>query len=372
MRPNLLVEEETIAVFDTQHISSNTRSKAQPKLSHFDTVDPFAVNQHNALQLTNDAEDNDSGSDWEDNSPSLASPEVVRLSSVATSRKSLSRKLPPALTESLELLASFSVSGSPRPSETGTIITTIVPSPNPQELSVTMPLVPRKTSKDYTEARKFTLEVAPPVNEEAAVTTPPYRNVTVSSRLGQPYKGHKKSPSGSSLTPRIASITSFASIRSSRTTSSVASTSLVTPSSSLRSYPRQSGDHSDSSNSCGIHRPGGSESVCGPWSGSEELFDEAGPSTNSKESRAERKARKALEAQVFNVDIAPSLRELYDASLLDVIDEHGDRVKFGDLVRGKKTIVVFIRHCEWLSQCYRVIADVLAVLRVLPALRAIC
>jgi hypothetical protein len=345
MRANLLVEEETIAVFDTQHIIPH--SKAQSKLSHFNTVDPFAVNQHNALQLTNDEEDNESGSDWEDNSPSLASPEVIRLSSVATSRKSLSRKLPPALTESLELLASFSVSGSPRPSETGTIITTIVPSPNPQELSVTMPLniMPRKTSKDYTEARKFTLEVAPPVNEEA-VTTPPYRNVNVSSRLRQPYKGHKKSPSGSSLTPRIASITSFASIRSSRTTSSVASTSLVTPSSSLRSYPRQSGDHSDSSNSCGIHRPGGSESVCGPWSGSEELFDEAGPSTKTKESRAERKARKALEAQVFNVDIAPSLRELYDASLLDVIDEHGDRVKFGDLVRGKKTIVVFIRHCE--------------------------
>lgn len=31
---------------------------------------------------------------------------------------------------------------------------------------------------------------------------------------------------------------------------------------------------------------------------------------------------------------------------MDVIDETGARVRFGDLVRNKKTIVVFIRHCK--------------------------
>jgi hypothetical protein len=32
---------------------------------------------------------------------------------------------------------------------------------------------------------------------------------------------------------------------------------------------------------------------------------------------------------------------------MDVIDEHGEKIRFGDLVRGRKTIVVFIRHCEY-------------------------
>lgn len=40
------------------------------------------------------------------------------------------------------------------------------------------------------------------------------------------------------------------------------------------------------------------------------------------------------------------MKELYEASLAEVIDEQGVRVSFGDLVRGKKTIVIFIRHCE--------------------------
>jgi hypothetical protein len=38
------------------------------------------------------------------------------------------------------------------------------------------------------------------------------------------------------------------------------------------------------------------------------------------------------------------MRQLFEASLLDVIDEKGTRVKFGDLVRGRKTMVIFIRH----------------------------
>ncbi|ORY32615.1 AhpC/TSA antioxidant enzyme-domain-containing protein, partial [Naematelia encephala] len=38
------------------------------------------------------------------------------------------------------------------------------------------------------------------------------------------------------------------------------------------------------------------------------------------------------------------MRELFEASILEVVDEAGASVKFGDLVRNRKTIVVFIRH----------------------------
>ncbi|EIW70889.1 hypothetical protein TREMEDRAFT_18693, partial [Tremella mesenterica DSM 1558] len=46
----------------------------------------------------------------------------------------------------------------------------------------------------------------------------------------------------------------------------------------------------------------------------------------------------------FSTDKPPSMKDLFEASLMDVIDENGERVRFGDLVRGKRTIVVFIRH----------------------------
>jgi hypothetical protein len=63
-----------------------------------------------------------------------------------------------------------------------------------------------------------------------------------------------------------------------------------------------------------------------------------------KETRKERKARKAWEEEHFEIDTPPSLKDLFDASYLEVKDETGTRHKFGDLVRERKTIVLFIRH----------------------------
>lgn len=68
--------------------------------------------------------------------------------------------------------------------------------------------------------------------------------------------------------------------------------------------------------------------------------------SGQKESRKVRKARKKAEEEAFDVEKPPTTRELFEASLLEVIDEEGERIRFGDLVRGRKTIVIFIRHCE--------------------------
>jgi hypothetical protein len=66
-----------------------------------------------------------------------------------------------------------------------------------------------------------------------------------------------------------------------------------------------------------------------------------------KETRKERKSRQKLEKENFDPDTPPGLRDLFNASLCEVLDEHGNKTQFGDLVTGKRTIVVFIRHCTF-------------------------
>lgn len=56
------------------------------------------------------------------------------------------------------------------------------------------------------------------------------------------------------------------------------------------------------------------------------------------------------------------MKELFEASLMDVINEHGEKVRFGDLVRGKRTIVIFIRH--WFcSLCAQYIKSIIQEVR---------
>lgn len=76
------------------------------------------------------------------------------------------------------------------------------------------------------------------------------------------------------------------------------------------------------------------------------MAERASSSRRPKESRKERKARKVAEEAAFDVDTAPSAAALFEASLIEVIDEDGERVRFGDLVRQRRTIVIFIRHCR--------------------------
>lgn len=66
-----------------------------------------------------------------------------------------------------------------------------------------------------------------------------------------------------------------------------------------------------------------------------------------KETRKEKKLRQKIEKENFDSETPPGLRDLFTASLCDVVDEHGNKTQFGDLVTGKRTIVIFIRHCRF-------------------------
>jgi len=81
-----------------------------------------------------------------------------------------------------------------------------------------------------------------------------------------------------------------------------------------------------------------------------------------KESRKDKKSRQKLEKESFDSDTPPGLRDLFNASLCEVFDEHGNKTQFGDLVTGKRTIVIFIRHCTFHLLTYRPVL----IYRVLP------
>lgn len=65
----------------------------------------------------------------------------------------------------------------------------------------------------------------------------------------------------------------------------------------------------------------------------------------AKENRKQRKERKRREAEQFSADTPPSLRDLFEAGGCEVMNEHGERVQFRNVIGRGTTIVVFIRHC---------------------------
>ncbi|OCF36950.1 hypothetical protein I316_01548 [Kwoniella heveanensis BCC8398] len=168
--------------------------------------------------------------------------------------------------------------------------------------------------------------------------------IAIEQRISQQ---HKYSPSASS------SSTSINTTKMRKPASSRSSETLMTPSTPFSRLPlpfshrsRLSTD-SSGSNACSSTRS--SASACGTWS----LFDEVQMADNisvrsmakpKKESRSEKKERIKLEKELFDEDRAPTPKMLFEASLLEVVDEHGKRRTFGDLVRNRRTIVIFIRH----------------------------
>ncbi len=83
----------------------------------------------------------------------------------------------------------------------------------------------------------------------------------------------------------------------------------------------------------------------------------AGQSSGLREAMRARREKKKAEKQRFidECEIPPSANDLFDVSMLNVLDSEGKTVRFGDIVKGgggRKTVVVFIRHCE-LMQCQR-------------------
>ncbi|WVQ99210.1 hypothetical protein IAU59_006342 [Kwoniella sp. CBS 9459] len=166
---------------------------------------------------------------------------------------------------------------------------------------------------------------------------------------------HQFTPSASSSSTSVNTnkMLSSSAFRKAGSGSSRSSETLMTPSTPFSRLPlpfshrsRLSTD-SSGSNACPSTRS--SASACGTWS----LFDEVQMADNisvrsmakpKKESRSERKERVKLEREMFDEDRAPTPKMLFEASLLEVVDEHGQRRMFGDLVRNRRTIVIFIRH----------------------------
>lgn len=234
------------------------------------------------------------------NPPSLLGPALA-----AQQSRKLSRKLPPELTESLVDLSRSSMS-SPLPSP----VCAPVSVANIDRPMLTLP------------PAHFVLSVEAPSAELGA------NHAIASSSL------RKASSSCSTRRPSSADTASTMSLR--------------TPNSSLNSLAPSFAPHS-SPLSCSA----GSASTCGSWSLLDDIkFAEAEDAARKpKESRKEKKARKVAEAAAFDVDTLPDVRALFEASLLEVIDEDGERVRFGDLVRHRRTIVVFIRHCKSTASC---------------------
>jgi len=273
-------------------------------------------------------------------------------------KRTLSRKLPPQLTESLEQLAlerhaspphspqsvssrKFSLSRKLPPQLTGSLeVLALQHTPSPHHS-------PQKTSQalfnlqvDLPTHQEHPDDAAPPVFTipfETPASTPTSES-TPSRR--QSKKHYQKRPSVSSSTSTMPSIArraiSTAAIGWPSSPSSKTSTHLMTPSSSIGHIRGSYESHPVSCSS-------GSASTCGTWS----AVDDYDYAPKKREGRKEKKERKKAEKAAFDVDTPPTMRALYEASLMELIDEHGDKVRFGDLVRRGTTIVVFIRHCKW-------------------------
>lgn len=60
-------------------------------------------------------------------------------------------------------------------------------------------------------------------------------------------------------------------------------------------------------------------------------------------SKSDKLRRKELKKR-FDEWNKPNQKEMYEASLLSLRDEYGNRIRFGSLFEGQRTIVCFIRH----------------------------
>ncbi|KAK8864192.1 hypothetical protein IAR55_001438 [Kwoniella newhampshirensis] len=313
--------------------------------------------------------------------PPLRSASVSTLPSVNSVRR-LSRKLPPALTESLENLAQ---SNSPSPSSSSYLVSQRNPldagidthhsceGVSPLTKTIGLPADANEAQQQQLQQQQghqFILSVAEPIssglllaplstrsNSGSGSSTfsqnifyTPNPNLKSDSKPPQKRSIKKGSISGpsSTSTSQLSLRPNMFSRKGSSSSSSNGSTStqLQTPPPSHASrFLTTRGSVSSSSASCGIGRDGSDN--CGTWSIMDEveMSETIAGKKNKKESRTEKKLREKKEKERFDERRPPTAKELFEASLLQVVGEHGERVKFGDLVNGKKrTIVVFIRH----------------------------
>ena len=256
-----------------------------------------------------------------------------------TPQRKLARKLPPRLTESLKGV------GVPpaRPDDSPTVST-------PLPSMFLSPPCSSTPPSSYTPPNAFKLAVDPPSAhfgatfpmQQDASTINPYLTFTPSRKRSNPW-----SAASAPTLSTARRITSALSLRtSSQSTASTASSgqTLLTPTASLHSHFRPSIDSANFPIACSSD----STSLCGTMSAAEEVerAEREDRKRHGRETTREKKARLKAEQEAFDVDTPPTTRESYDASLLEVIAEDGRKVRFGDLVRRRRTIVIFIRHCE--------------------------
>ncbi|WWC70435.1 uncharacterized protein I206_104386 [Kwoniella pini CBS 10737] len=331
-------------------------------------------------------------------SSSDSSPSTITSNSPKKDRR-LSRKLPPALTESLENLAassSYSQTHSNYPftgvfSKLNQLETTleykkqeteIIGDISPLSKTISLPVPEDSTGfRDSSNNHNDILNVTPTLNtkifrtirssSESQATSIPTNNIathsiilpkgkyksiniksnSISGPIIHPSSSSSCSYSSSTNTPTTLSTSnSMGFLKSSSKSSSSRSDILLTPKQSLGKLNRNSIESSSGSgNSC-------RRESCGTWSLFDEIQFEDSLSSSSKigsklknqkpkkESSKEKKERIRIEKELFDEYNSPTHKSLFEASLMEVIDENGRRFKFGDLVRNRKTIVIFIRH----------------------------
>nr|XP_031859194.1 uncharacterized protein CI109_005390 [Kwoniella shandongensis]KAA5526266.1 hypothetical protein CI109_005390 [Kwoniella shandongensis] len=299
------------------------------------------------------------------------------------SLRRLSRKLPPAWTESLEDLArTNSPSPSTSPSHSHSAIESQVEGISPRSKAIPLPTVGGAGTKNSKRgSEQFILSVAAPLDlalqhspRSSTLTTAEVNSISSRSNSGSSFSqifynpsnnksNTKPSTSGSGLQKRSvgkasisgpSSTTPARSLRpemsprkgssSSSSNTSASSQILQTPTTTHASrFAARNNSVSATSSSCS------SRDTCGTWSlldevQMEESIAAGGKGKNVKESRREKKMREKRDRERFDEKTPPTPKELFEASLLEVVGERGERVKFGDLVNRRKTIVIFIRH----------------------------
>ncbi|ORX36902.1 AhpC/TSA antioxidant enzyme-domain-containing protein [Kockovaella imperatae] len=247
-------------------------------------------------------------------------PPSPRSSPKSINSKRNARKLPPRLTESLENL-SLSISPPSRALTFKRPSIVLEMSPIYQlDVDKSLPDIPANPSNEILPMHRVEL---PKMESKRSMSSLNRTRVPVKGKTTR--KPVKYGPTGnrSSWAP---------------SSSSSASTNLVTPGTSML---RSTESTCSTANFCefdDFHRA---------WAEPEHNMESpvaSGSRPKIKESRKQRKARRKAEAQAFDEFALPSMRSLYDAGNLEVIAEDGERVRFGNLVRDRKTIVIFIRH----------------------------
>jgi len=313
-------------------------------------------------------------------SSSLSSPTIQSESSHDSTPRRLNRKLPPALTESLLALERFQSTTSHDQGSTheeGSMQYSEYRRDSSGGSSVQSSQTLTPPWNPPTEFVKYTLVVEPPTDDNCRVYEPGPKAI---KRMVAPHQSKVEPRMVDTRRPLSLAFDSISVDDLSRPLSPAYSRNGPVSSSSLfkSNWPSR---RPQTPNPVPELAPelappslvSDSTASSSGWSALRELEErerENRLKPKVKETRKEKKSRQKLEKETFDPDTPPGLRDLFNASLCEVLDEHGNKTQFGDLVTGKRTIVIFIRHCKLHSPsfCPALIDRVLPIMRTIHEL----